>query len=72
MKNINIPNFEEIDGYVILISIIKYDFNEEFIIPNYLYDKILTYYNLIRDLCKIYPRFDMYLFTKAFSYNLYL
>ena len=52
MKNINIPNIEKIDGYVILISIIKYDFSEEFIIPNYLYDKILAYYNFIRDLYK--------------------
>ena len=64
MKNINIPNIEEIDDYVILISIIKYDFNEEFIIPNYLYDKILAYYNLIKDLYKIYPRFDIYLISQ--------
>ena len=69
MKNINIPNFEKIGGYIMLLSIIKYDFSEEFIIPNYLYDKIQAYYNLIRDLYKINPRFDMYLFTMAFAYN---
>ena len=72
MKNINIPNFEEIDSYVILLSIIKYDFSKEFIIPDYLYSKILAYCIMISDLYKIYPRFDMYLFMKVFAYNLYL
>ena len=27
---------------------------------------------MIKDLYKVYPKFNMYLFTKAFSYNLYL
>ena len=72
MKNINIPNFEKIGRYVMLLSIIKHDYTDEFTIPDNLYDKIITYYNMIKDLYQIYPRFDMYLFTKAFSYNLYL
>ena len=72
MKNINIPNFEKNGRYVMLLSIIKHDYTNEFTRPDNLYDKIITYYNMIKDLYQIYPRFDMYLFTKAFSYNLYL
>mgnify|MGYP006354033485 FL=1 len=72
MKNINIPNFETIGGYVMLLDITKHDYTEEFKIPNNLYNKIITYYNMIKDLYKVYPKFNMYLFTKAFSYNLYL
>ena len=45
MKNINIPYFEKIGGYVFLLSIIKYDYTNECIIPDYLYDKILVYYD---------------------------
>ena len=65
MKNINIPNFETIGGYVMLLGITKHDYTEEFNIPNNLYNKIITYYNMIKDLYKIYPKFNMYLFTKA-------
>ena len=38
MKNINIPNFETNGGYVMLISITKHDYTEEFEIPNNLYN----------------------------------
>ena len=34
--------------------------------------EILEHYNTIYDLFKSYPKFDMYLFTKAFSYNIHL
>ena len=72
MKNINIPYFENVDGYVILLSIIKHDYTNEFAIPDNLYNKIITYFNMIKDLYKMYPKFNMYVFTKAFGYNLYL
>ena len=53
MKNINIPNFEKINGYVMLLSITKHDYTNEFTIPNNLYNKIITYFNMIKDLYKI-------------------
>ena len=72
MKNINIPYFKKVGGYIMLLSIIKHDYTNEFAIPYNLYNKIMTYFNMIKDLYKLYPKFNMYLFTKAFSYNLYL
>ena len=72
MKNINIPNFIKIDNYMALTFITKYDFSEEFDVPDNLIDRILEYYKVIKDLFNIYPRFDIHVFTKAFSYNLYL
>ena len=72
MKNINIPYFEKVGGYIMLLSIIKYDYTNEFAILDNLYNKIITYFNMIKDLYKMYPKFNMYIFTKAFSYNLYL
>ena len=72
MKNINIPNFIKIDNYMALTFITKYDFSEEFDVPDNLIDRILQYYKTIEEIFKIYPRFDIHVFTKAFSYNLYL
>ena len=61
MKNINIPYFEKVGGYVMLLSIIKYDYTNEFAIPDILYNKIITYFNMIKDLYKMYHKFNMYL-----------
>ena len=47
MKNINIPYFEKVGGYVMLLSIIKHDYTNEFAIPDNLYNKIITYFNMI-------------------------
>ena len=72
MKNINIPNYIRVDEYKILNSITKYDDTEEFTVPYYLIDKMINYFNDIKEIFKIYPKFDMYIFSKAFSYNFYL
>ena len=72
MKNINIPNFIMIDNYMILTYITKYDTTDDFYVPDNLVDRILEYYKMIEDLFKVYSRFDIHVFTKAFSYNLYL
>ena len=71
-ENINIPNFGVDGKYVMLYSIIKYDLSEEIILPKKLKKEILEHYKHINDLFKSYPKFDMYLFTKFFSYNIYL
>ena len=71
-ENINIPNFNDNGKYVMLYSIIKYDLFEEIILPKKLKKEILEHYKHINDLFKSYPKFDMYLFTKFFSYNIYL
>ena len=71
-ENINIPNFGVDGKYIILFSIIKYDLTDDFIVPKKLKNEILEHYNYIDNLFKSYPKFDMYLFTKFFSYNIYL
>ena len=71
-KNINIPNFGVDGKYIMLYSIIKYDLSQEFILPKKLEKEILEHYKHINDLFKSYPKFDMYLFSKFFSYNIYL
>ena len=72
MENTNIPNFDDDGKYSILYSIIKYDLSEEIILPEKLKKEILEHYKHINDLFKSYPKCDMYLFTKCFSYNIYL
>ena len=71
-ENTNIPYFNDNGKYVMLYSIKKYDLFEEIILPKQLEEEILEHYNYIDNLFKSYPRFDMYLFTKFFSYNIYL
>ena len=71
-ENTNIPYFKDNGKYVMLYSIIRYDLFEEIILPKKLKKEILEHYNYIDNLFKSYPKFDMYLFTKFFSYNIYL
>ena len=71
-ENTNIPYFNDNGKYVMLYSIIRYDLSEEIILPKKLKKEILEHYKHINDLFKSYPKFDMYLFTKFFSYNIYL
>ena len=71
-ENTNIPNFDDDGKYIMLYSIIKYDLSEEIILPKKLKKEILEHYKHINDLFKSYPKFDMYLFTKFLSYNIYL
>ena len=71
-ENTNIPYFNDNGKYVMLYTIIKYGLFEEIILPKKLKKEILEHYKQINDLFKSYPKFDMYLFTKFFSYNIYL
>ena len=69
-NNINI--IDDDGKYIMLYSITKYDLSEVIILPKKLKKEILKHYKHINDLFKSYPKFDMYLFTKAFNYNIYL
>ena len=68
----NIPISSDYEKYKLLTSIIKYDLSEEINVPEKLMNEVLCHYKHINDSFKTYHKFDVHLFTKAFSYNMYL
>jgi len=73
MENIFIPKFiTNNKKYVFLDRITNINEPDDYIVSNELMHKILNHYKHINNIFKHYHKFDIHLFTKAFSYYMYL